>query len=65
LFGIAGPGLQRDSATRHGTEHFSQGFRIPADALLQFYLASFIQHAVPTVRLRHFDFSFECSPELL
>jgi hypothetical protein len=45
------PRLQCDSAARHAAEHFSQGVRIRAHALLQLYLASFIQHAVPTVAI--------------
>jgi hypothetical protein len=45
------PGLQRDPAARHLAEDFAQRFRIRADALLQSYLAAFIQHAVPTVAI--------------
>jgi hypothetical protein len=41
----------RDPAARHFTEDFLQGFRTRADSLLQPYLTSFIQHAVPTVAI--------------
>ena len=43
--------LQRDPAARHPAENFAQRFRIRAHALLQLYLARFIQHAIPTVAI--------------
>jgi hypothetical protein len=43
------PDLQRDPAVRHYGEDFLQRFHIRADALLQLYLAGFLQYAVPAV----------------
>src|ERR1041385_749497 len=43
--------FQRDPAARHRTEDLAQQFRIRADALLQLYLAGFVQHAVPAVAI--------------
>jgi hypothetical protein len=53
-------GLQRDSAARHGTEDFLQGFRAPTHALFLLYLARFIQHAVPTVAIAQIQSDRQC-----
>ena len=43
------PRFQRDPAVRQAAEDFAQCFCIRAHALFQLDLASFLQHAVPTV----------------
>ena len=45
------PDFQRDPAVRHLAKDFAQRFRMRAHALLQLYLAGFIQHAVPAVAI--------------
>jgi hypothetical protein len=45
------PDFQRDPAVRHCAEDFLQRFRIGAHALLQLYLAGFIQYAVAAVAI--------------
>src|SRR5258708_2248121 len=45
------PDFQRDATAQHGAENFLQRFRCRTDSLLQLYLASFIQHAIPTVAI--------------
>ena len=45
------PNFQRDPAARHRAKDFLQRFRIRAHALLQLYLAGFVQHAVPAVAI--------------
>jgi hypothetical protein len=45
------PDFQPDPAVRHLAEDFAQRFRIRAHALLQLYLAGFLQHAVPAVAI--------------
>ena len=45
------PGFQCDPAIRQAAENFPQCFRIRAHALFPLDLASFIQHAVPTVAI--------------
>jgi len=54
------PGLQCDSAARHGTKDFAQRLRIRADSVLQLDLASFIQHAVPTVAISQIESDGQC-----
>ena len=49
------PDFQRDSAARHLAEDLAQRFRIGADALLQLYLAGFVQHAVPAVAISQIE----------
>src|SRR5580765_3063246 len=45
------PDFQCDPTARHGLEDFAQPFRIRAHALLQLYLAAFVQYAVPAIAI--------------
>src|SRR5581483_2278670 len=54
--------FQRDPAARHRAENFLQRFRTGAYALLQLYLAGFVEHAIPAVAVAQIQADGELLP---